>query len=108
VTLATNSQFADAATTSRFFDNSAIHIRELSTDPERLGVDHIDLYYVHRITIVPIEDTIGELARLVKAGAIVRSASPRSPRTPLDALMTCIDAAVQFEYSLWTRNPNLA
>jgi aryl-alcohol dehydrogenase-like predicted oxidoreductase len=76
---------------------------------KRLGVDHIDLYYVHRIDkSVPIEDTIGELARLVKAGAI--SAIGLSEIAP-DTLRRAHDvhpiAAVQSEYSLWTRNPEL-
>jgi aryl-alcohol dehydrogenase-like predicted oxidoreductase len=76
---------------------------------KRLGVDHIDLYYVHRIDkSVRIEDTIGELARLVKAGAI--GAIGLSEIAP-DILRRAHDvhpiAAVQSEYSLWTRNPEL-
>jgi aryl-alcohol dehydrogenase-like predicted oxidoreductase len=76
---------------------------------KRLGVDHIDLYHVHRIDkSVRIEDTIGELARLVKAGAI--GAIGLSEIAP-DILRRAHDvhpiAAVQSEYSLWTRNPEL-
>ena len=95
---------------SRFFDNSAIHIREaLDGSRKRLGVDHIDLYYVHRIDkSVPIEDTIGELARLVKAGAIgAIGLSEIAPDTLRRAHDVHPIAAVQSEYSLWTRNPEL-
>jgi aryl-alcohol dehydrogenase-like predicted oxidoreductase len=72
VTLATKFAIRRRDNGSRFFDNSAIHIREaLDESRKRLGVDYIDLYYVHRVdNSVPIEDTVGELARLVKEGAI--------------------------------------
>jgi aryl-alcohol dehydrogenase-like predicted oxidoreductase len=72
VTLATKFAIRRREDGSRFFDNSGVHIREaLDASRKRLGVDHIDLYYVHRIDkSIPIEDTSGESARLVKAGAI--------------------------------------
>ena len=56
----------------RVFDNSPEHIRDsLEGSLKRLGVDCVDLYYVHRIDRqIPIEDTVGELARHVKAGTI--------------------------------------
>ena len=94
---------------ARFFDNSAAHIREaLDGSRKRLGVDHIDLYYVHRVDkSIPIEDTVGELARLVKAGAIgAIGLSEVAPDTLRRAHEHPI-AAVQSEYSLWTRNPEL-
>ena len=71
VTLATKFAIRRRADGARFFDNSAAHIREaLEGSLKRLGVDHIDLYYVHRVDkSIPIEDTVGELARLVKAGS---------------------------------------
>jgi aryl-alcohol dehydrogenase-like predicted oxidoreductase len=72
VTLATKFAIRRHNDGARFFDNSPAHIREaLDGSRKRLGVDHIDLYYVHRVDkSIPIEDTVGELARLVKAGAI--------------------------------------
>ncbi len=75
-----SSRFVDATTGSRFFDNSAAHIRKAPRClAKRLGVDHIDLYYVHRVDrSIPIEDTVGELARLVKAGENRRDRPLRS------------------------------
>ncbi len=72
VTLATKFAIRRRDDGARYFDNSAAHIREaLDGSRKRLGVDTIDLYYVHRVDkSIPIEDTIGELARLVQAGAI--------------------------------------
>jgi aryl-alcohol dehydrogenase-like predicted oxidoreductase len=95
---------------ARFFDNSAAHIREaLEGSMKRLGVDHIDLYYVHRVDkAIPIEDTVGELGRLVKAGAIgAIGLSEVAPDTLRRAHAAHPIAAVQSEYSLWTRNPEL-
>jgi aryl-alcohol dehydrogenase-like predicted oxidoreductase len=95
---------------SRFFDNSAAHIREaLDGSRKRLRVDHIDLYYVHRVDkSTPIEDTVGELARLVKAGAIgAIGLSEVAPDTLRRAHAVHPIAAVQSEYSLWTRGPEL-
>ena len=76
---------------------------------KRLGVDHIDLYYVHRVDkSIPIEDTVGELARLVKAGGIgAIGLSEAAPDTLRRAHAVHPIAAVQSEYSLWTRNPEL-
>jgi aryl-alcohol dehydrogenase-like predicted oxidoreductase len=110
VTLATKFAIRRRDDGARFFDNSAAHIREaLDGSRKRLGVDHIDLYYVHRVDkSIPIENTVGELARLVKAGAI--GAIGLSEVAP-DTLRRAHDmhpiAAVQSEYSLWTRNPEL-
>jgi aryl-alcohol dehydrogenase-like predicted oxidoreductase len=109
VTLATKFAIRRRNDGSRFFDNSAIYIREaLDGSRKRLGVDHIDLYYVHRIDkSVPIEDTIGELARLVKAGAIgAIGLSEIAPDTLRRAHDVHAIAAVQSEYSLWTRSPS--
>jgi aryl-alcohol dehydrogenase-like predicted oxidoreductase len=110
VTLATKFSIRRRDDGSRFFDNSAIHIREaLDGSRKRLGVDHIDLYYVHRIDkSVPIEDTVGELARLIKAGAIgAIGLSEVAPDTLRRAQDVHPIAGVQSEYSLWTRNPEL-
>ncbi len=74
---------------------------------ERLGVDHIDLYYQHRVDqTVPIEETVGAMAELVEAGK-VRSLglSEASPRTIRRAHAVHPIAALQTEYSLWSRDP---
>jgi len=74
---------------------------------KRLGIDHIDLYYQHRVDPdTPIEETVGAMAELVKAGKVkylgLSEASPASIRKahrvpPITALQT--------EYSLWSRDP---
>ena len=110
VTLATKFAIRRRDDGARFFDNSAGHIRAaLDGSRKRLGVDHIDLYYVHRVDkSIPIEDTVGELARLVKAGAIgAIGLSEVAPDTLRRAHDVHPIAAVQSEYSLWTRNPEL-
>ena len=110
VTLATKFAIRRREDGTRFFDNSAAHIREaLDGSRKRLGVDHIDLYYVHRVDkSIPIEDTVGELARLVKAGAIgAIGLSEVAPDTLRRAHAVHPIAAVQSEYSLWTRGPEL-
>ena len=110
VTLATKFAIRRRDDGARFFDNSAAHIRQALDDSrKRLGVDHIDLYYVHRIDkSIPIEDTVGELARLVEAGAIgAIGLSEIAPDTLRRAHDVHPIAAVQSEYSLWTRNPEL-
>jgi aryl-alcohol dehydrogenase-like predicted oxidoreductase len=75
----------------------------------RLRTDHIDLYYLHRWDKnVPIEESVGALAELVRAGSI-RSIglSEVSAQTLRKAHAVHPIAAVQSEYSLWTRNPEL-
>lgn len=71
----------------------------------RLRVDHIDLYYAHRIDpSVPIEETIGAMAALVEAGKVRHiGVSEAAPGTIRAAHATHPLAAVQIEYSLWTR-----
>jgi aryl-alcohol dehydrogenase-like predicted oxidoreductase len=110
VTIATKFAIRRRDDGSRFFDNSAAHIRDaFDSSRKRLGVDHIDLYYVHRVDkSTPIEDTVGELGRLVKAGAIgAIGLSEIAPDTLRRAHDVHPIAAVQSEYSLWTRNPEL-
>ncbi len=110
VTLATKFAIRRRPDGSRVFDNSAAHLREsLEGSLGRLGVDHIDLYYVHRIDRrVPIEDTVGELARFVEKGTIgAIGLSEIAPDTLRRAREAHPIAAVQSEYSLWTRNPEL-
>jgi aryl-alcohol dehydrogenase-like predicted oxidoreductase len=74
---------------------------------KRLGVDHIDLYYQHRVDrSVPIEDTIGAMKRLVEQGKVrylgMSEASVETIRRAYDVHPI---SALQSEYSLWTRDP---
>ncbi|XP_073006107.1 probable aldo-keto reductase 1 [Typha latifolia] len=73
---------------------------------ERLGVDYIDLYYQHRIDkTVPIEETMGELKKLVEEGKIKYiGLSEASPETIRRAHAVHPISALQMEWSLWTRD----
>ena len=73
----------------------------------RLGVDHIDLYYQHRVDrTVPIEETVGAMADLVTAGKVrFLGLSEAAPATIRRAHATHPISALQTEYSLWTRDP---
>ncbi|HEY8459492.1 MAG TPA: aldo/keto reductase [Blastocatellia bacterium] len=74
---------------------------------KRLGVETIDLYYLHRVDPkVPIEETVGAMAELVKEGkARYIGLSEASPATLERAHKTHPITALQSEYSLWTRDP---
>jgi aryl-alcohol dehydrogenase-like predicted oxidoreductase len=74
---------------------------------ERLGVDHIDLYYQHRVdATVPIEETWGAMGELVAAGKVRwLGISEAAPETVRRAHATHPIAAGQYEYSLFTRDP---
>jgi len=73
---------------------------------KRLGVDHVDLYYQHRVDPnVPIEETVGAMALLVKQGkARYLGLSEAAPATIRRARAVHPIAALQTEYSLWTRD----
>jgi aryl-alcohol dehydrogenase-like predicted oxidoreductase len=73
---------------------------------QRLGVDHIDLYYQHRVDPnTPIEETVGAMAELVKEGKVhYLGLSEASPATIRRAHAVHPITAVQTEYSLWTRD----
>lgn len=73
----------------------------------RLGVDWIDLYYQHRVdAAVPIEDTVGAMADLVRAGKVrYLGLSEAAPQTIRKAHATHPISVLQTEYSLWTRDP---
>ena len=73
----------------------------------RLGIDHIDLYYQHRVDPgVPIEETVGAMAELVEAGKVrYLGLSEASSETIRRGHATHPLTAVQSEYSLWTRDP---
>ena len=74
---------------------------------KRLGVEIIDLYYQHRVDpATPIEDTVGTMAELVRAGKVrYLGLSEASPSTLRRACIVHKIAALQTEYSLWTRDP---
>src|SRR5438093_756887 len=73
----------------------------------RLGVDHIDLYYQHRVDpSVPIEETVGAMAELVRGGKVrYLGLSEAAPATIRRAHATHPISALQTEYSLWSRDP---
>ena len=73
---------------------------------QRLGVDHIDLYYQHRVDkTVPIEETVGAMAELVAAGKVRHlGLSEAAPETIRRAHATHPITALQSEYSLFTRD----
>lgn len=74
---------------------------------QRLGTEYIDLYYVHRIDVeTPIEDTVGEMSRLVEEGKIrAIGLSEASPETLRRAHAVHPVSALQSEYSMFTRDP---
>jgi len=75
----------------------------------RLGVERIDLYYQHRVDLdTPIEDTVGAMAQLVDEGKVAHlGLSEASPATLRRAHAVHPIAALQTEYSLWSRDPEL-
>jgi aryl-alcohol dehydrogenase-like predicted oxidoreductase len=93
---------------SRGLDGSAENVR-LSVDGslKRLGTDHIDLYYQHRMDPgVPVEETAGALAELISAGKIGHyGLSEAAPETIRRAHAVHPVTALQTEYSLWSRDP---
>ena len=99
-------------------DPSQPNLRNVSGKPDyvrascdsslrRLGIDHIDLYYQHRVDPnTPIEETVGAMAALVKAGKVrYIGLSEAGPQTLRRAVKIHPIAALQTEYSLWTREP---
>ena len=74
----------------------------------RLGVDHIDLYYQHRVDRnTPIDDTVGAMAELVREGKVrYLGLSEAAPATLRRANAVHPITALQSEYSLWTRDPD--
>jgi aryl-alcohol dehydrogenase-like predicted oxidoreductase len=73
----------------------------------RLGIEYIDLYYQHRVDPnTPIEETVGEMAKLVEEGKIRHiGLSEAGPKTLRRASQVHPITALQTEYSLWTRDP---
>jgi aryl-alcohol dehydrogenase-like predicted oxidoreductase len=108
ITLATKAGIVNGP--PRSFDNSEAHLRtELEGSLRRLGVDHVDLFYIHRRDArVPVEDMVGTLKRLIDEGKIggygLSEVAPATLRRA-HAVHPC--RAVQNEYSLWSRLPDL-
>ncbi len=108
VTLATKASFASHP--ERHIDNSEAHLRsELEGSLRRLGRDHVDLFYLHRREAArPLDEVIGTLSRLIEEGKIGGyGLSEVAPYTLRAAHAICPCRAVQNEYSLWTRQPEL-
>jgi aryl-alcohol dehydrogenase-like predicted oxidoreductase len=91
----------------RLLDGSPENVRRsIEGSLQRLGTDHVDLYYQHRIDPdTPIEETVGALAELVKEGKVLHiGLSEAAPETIRRAHATHPITAVQSEYSLWSRD----
>jgi aryl-alcohol dehydrogenase-like predicted oxidoreductase len=92
---------------NRVIDGRPEYVREAcDASLRRLGVDHIDLYYQHRVDPnTPIEDTVGAMAELVEAGKVRHiGLSEASAATVRRAHAVHPITALQTEYSLWTRD----
>ena len=88
-------------------DGSPEHVRSsIDGSLQRLGTDHVDLYYQHRVDPnVPIEETVGAMAELVQQGKVRHiGLSEAAPETIRRAHAVHPITAVQTEYSLWTRD----
>jgi aryl-alcohol dehydrogenase-like predicted oxidoreductase len=89
-------------------DGSAEHVRRsIDGSLQRLGTDHVDLYFQHRVDPnVPIEETVGAMAELVEQGKVLHiGLSEAAPETIRRANAVHPITAVQTEYSLWSRDP---
>lgn len=98
-----------AGSYARRVDNSPAYLRQAcEASLRRLGVEHIDLYYLHRLNLdqTPLEESMAAMAQLVREGKIgAVGLSEVSAPTLLRAAALHPVAAVQSEYSLWTRDP---
>jgi aryl-alcohol dehydrogenase-like predicted oxidoreductase len=93
---------------SRTIDGSPEYVRDaVDASLRRLGVEHVDLYYQHRVDAsTPIEETVGALAELVHAGKVRHiGLSEAGAQTIRRAHAVHPITALQSEYSLWTRDP---
>jgi aryl-alcohol dehydrogenase-like predicted oxidoreductase len=92
----------------RTIDGSPEYVREaIDASLRRLNVDHVDLYYQHRVDAnTPIEETVGAMAELVSAGKVRHlGLSEAGPDTIRRANAVHPITALQSEWSLWTRDP---
>jgi len=93
---------------ARAIDGSPAHVRAAcEASLKRLQVEQIDLYYLHRVDReVPIEETVGAMGELVRAGKVrYLGLSEVAPQTLERAQRVHRITALQSEYSLWTRDP---
>ncbi|HZF91467.1 aldo/keto reductase [Streptomyces sp.] len=107
VVLATKFGFANRLGEPTLIRGDAAYVREAcEASLRRLGVDHIDLYYQHRVDPrVPIEETVGAMAELVQAGKVRHiGLSEAGAQTIRRAHAVHPIAALQSEWSLWTRD----
>ncbi|WP_218018484.1 aldo/keto reductase [Nocardia amikacinitolerans] len=107
VVLATKFGFANRLGEPTSIRGDAAYVRQAcDASLRRLGVDHIDLYYQHRVDPqVPIEETVGAMAELVRAGKVRHlGLSEASASTIRRAHAVHPIAALQSEWSLWTRD----
>jgi aryl-alcohol dehydrogenase-like predicted oxidoreductase len=89
-------------------DGSPAHVRRaIEGSLKRLGTDHVDLFYQHRVDPnVPIEETVGAMAELVEQGKVLHiGLSEAAPETVRRAHAVHPIAALQTEYSMWSRGP---
>lgn len=89
-------------------DGSPANVRRaIEGSLQRLGMDHVDLYYLHRVDPdTPIEETVGAMGELVKEGKVrFLGLSEAAPGTIRKAHATHPITALQTEYSLWSREP---
>ncbi|WP_063016346.1 aldo/keto reductase [Nocardia niwae] len=107
VVLATKFGFANRLGEPTRIRGDAAYVREAcEASLRRLGIDHIDLYYLHRVDPqVPIEETVGAMAELVREGKVRHlGLSEASADTIRRAHAVHPIAALQSEWSLWTRD----
>ncbi|MER7790042.1 aldo/keto reductase [Streptomyces sp. NPDC097640] len=107
VVLATKFGFANRLGEPTQIRGDAAYVRQAcEASLRRLGVDHIDLYYLHRVDPqVPIEETVGAMAELVRAGKVRHlGLSEAGAQTIRRAHAVHPIAALQSEWSLWTRD----
>ncbi|MEU3606895.1 aldo/keto reductase [Streptomyces sp. NPDC035033] len=108
VVLATKFGFANRLGEPTLIRGDAAYVRQAcEASLRRLGVDHIDLYYQHRVDPrVPIEETVGAMAELVREGKVRHlGLSEAGAATIRRAHAVHPIAALQSEWSLWTRDP---
>ncbi|MEU5759334.1 aldo/keto reductase [Nocardia sp. NPDC047648] len=108
VVLATKFGFANRLGEPTHIRGDAAYVRQAcEASLRRLGVDHIDLYYLHRVDPkVPIEETVAAMAELVQAGKVRHlGLSEAGAQTIRRAHAVHPIAALQSEWSLWTRDP---
>ena len=102
-----NAKPGDMSTVGPVDGSPAYVKRSVEGSLQRLGTDHVDLYYQHRVDPnTPIEETVGAMAELVEEGKVLHlGLSEAAPETIRRAHAVHPITALQTEYSLWTRDP---